>query len=214
MGCGNSSKNSENAEIETMTEPVKKLKVACVGDSITEGFGLNDPRMESYPAQLAARFQKEGEWQVENFGLRNKTLLKNGDDPYANTSKFWQSHEYNPNIVILMLGTNDVKDQNWVKIEDFEKDYTELISSYANLPSKPTIYICYPPPIYDNPYSLSSERIKELKQKIENIASTNSVDIIDIYSVLTNKEGFFSDGVHPNRDGAKVIANTVYEKIY
>ncbi len=57
-----------------------QIKVACVGDSITFGFTIENRDQNSYPAQLGRLLGKN--WEVKNFGVIGATLLKKGDMPY------------------------------------------------------------------------------------------------------------------------------------
>jgi len=56
------------------------VKIACVGDSITEGSGLTSPATQSYPARLQRLLGTN--YNVRNFGVSGRTLLKQGDFPY------------------------------------------------------------------------------------------------------------------------------------
>lgn len=209
ISCGSSSSDDGNDIPEESTP----LRVACVGDSITEGTGLSNPVEDSYPSQLS-EFLGEG-WNVQNFGKKSATLMKSGSLPYWNTDQFVPSHDYNPDIVVIMLGTNDAKPTNWTNNSQFIADYTDLIESYKNLPSEPTVYICYPPPVYGTVAGITDARIKnEVIPKITEVAAQNGVSVIDIYSALSNKKELFPDLVHPNQEGARQLAQTVYQTIY
>jgi len=211
-GCGGDGSSSQ-AQTESTTEEQYMLRVACVGDSITEGTGLRNPSQESYPAQLASKLG-DG-WSVGNFGKKSATVLKNGTTPYWNTHVFTLSRDFNPDIVIIMLGTNDAKPVNWQYKSKFIANYTELIQVYKNLTSHPIVYICYPPPVYGEPAGITDARIKnEVIPMIAQVASQNSVEVIDIYSTLSNKKSLFPDKVHPNKEGAEQLAHKVYQTIY
>ena len=207
IGCGSTSDNSLDTPPNTLN------RLACVGDSITEGTGLSNPRQDSYPAQLSIILGES--WDVRNFGKKSATLMKNGSLPYWNTIPFVPSHEFNPDVVVIMLGTNDAKPGNWANHSTFVSDYTALIQSYKNLPSQPIVYICYPPPVYAVVAGITDTRIKnEIIPKIAQVASENDVRVIDIYSALSNKKVLFPDNVHPNKEGARQLAQTVYQTIY
>ena len=189
------------------------LRIACVGDSITLGTGLSNPAANSYPPQLANIINDDSE--VGNFGVKSTTLMKNASSPYWNTSEFIASHSFNPDIVVIMLGTNDTKTNNWTLNDQFVSDYTDLISSYKNLDSRPIVYICYPPPAYGEVAGITDKRIKEeLIPKIRQVANNNSVTVIDVYNALSGKASLFPDKIHPNAEGARLIAETVYPVIY
>ena len=114
--------------------------VACVGDSITYGAGISNRTYNSYPAQLGRMLQKfDSRWGTRNFGVSGATLLRNGDLPYIRQGAYSQALAAEPDAVIIKLGTNDSKPQNWALKEDFISDYLFLIDSFAELPSKPKI---------------------------------------------------------------------------
>jgi lysophospholipase L1-like esterase len=56
-----------------------KIKVACVGDSITQGVGTI--LAKSYPKQLGIFLGSE--FEVGNFGISGATMLRGGDKPYS-----------------------------------------------------------------------------------------------------------------------------------
>lgn len=206
-GCSNAS-SKDDTSIDTTN-----VRVSCVGDSITEGTGLSNPSKDSYPAQLSSMLGTG--WEVGNFGKKSATVLKSGTTPYWNTSTFIPSHDFHPDIVIIMLGTNDAKPINWVHKTHFVENYSELIQSYKNLSSHPKVYICYPPPVYGEVAGITDARIKnEIIPKIRQIASRNDVEVIDIYTSLRNKRTLFPDKVHPNKEGARLLAQKVYQTIY
>jgi len=206
-------KNPTSPENTTIPEePTIPKKVACVGDSITEGYGLDEPIVNSYPAQLSKKLGKE--WDVKNFGIRSATLIETGNRPYTDTPHYINSLNFEPNIVVIMLGTNDMKAQNIVEIERYVSDYASLISQYRNLPSKPLIYICTPPPSYGKMAGLTNDNIVHtLLPKIKKVSQENNVPLINIYDVLTNKKSLFPDTLHPDEKGAKIIADTVAKAI-
>jgi len=210
-GCG-STPNAGNNTSTAQQEPTTPKKVACVGDSITEGYGLKDPLVNSYPAQLSKKLGKE--WHVKNFGISSATLIETGNFPYTDTQHYIDSLNFEPNIVVIMLGTNDMKAQNIVEIERYVSDYASLITRYRELPSKPFIYICTPPPSYGMMAGITDKKIiNDLLPKIKKVSQENNVPLINIYDVLTNKESLFPDTLHPDKDGAKIIADTVDKAI-
>ena len=123
--------------------------VACIGDSITYGSGISDRIKDSYPAQLQRLLrQYDRNWQVGNFGVSGATLLHRGDKPYVRESAYNDARAYNPDIVIIKLGTNDSKPQNWQYKEDFVADYSAMIDVFRSLPSRPQVWICKPVPAF------------------------------------------------------------------
>lgn len=183
-------------------------KVACVGDSITQGSGW----CEALGTKLGATFT------VNNFGVSGTTLMKSGDSPYWECNKFIPSHDFVPDVVVIMLGTNDSKPQNWSHQANFAADYEALIQSYTALSSKPRIYACLPPGAGVNSYSISGTVIhNEIIPLIRQAASNQSVPLIDVHAAFggvnldTSLFSSTADQVHPNAEGAQVIRDTVFQ---
>lgn len=191
-------------------EPSTPIKVACVGDSITFGGGARDK--SSYPNQLGIALGDK--WTVENFGVGGATLLKSGDNPYWNLARYTAAQKYQPNVVIIKLGTNDSKPWNWEFKDDFITDYVELIKNFKNLDSKPTVWIAYPVPAYSSAWGISGEVITyEIIPMIDEIAKQANVNVIDLYSALSGKNELFPDGIHPEANGKRLIGKTIARAI-
>ena len=136
--------------------------VACVGDSITYGSGISNRDYNSYPAQLGRMLQKfDNQWQAQNFGVSGATLLRNADKPYVQQSAYNQVLAASPDAVIIKLGTNDSKPHNWIHKDDFISDYSSLIDAFADMPSKPKIWICNPVPAFNDNFGISNAVIKD-----------------------------------------------------
>ncbi|MGI6270315.1 MAG: GDSL-type esterase/lipase family protein [Candidatus Howiella sp.] len=172
------------------------VKVACVGDSITEGVGSSSGN--SYPSQLQKLLGDA--FEVKNFGVGGRTLLKNGDHPYWNESAYTQSKAYQPDVVIIMLGTNDSKPQNWAYKDAFKSDYLELIAQYKALESNPKIYIATSPVVISDSLNISASVVKDQIVPLEKeIAAEAGCEVIDIFALSDGQSDWFtSDHVHPN----------------
>jgi len=184
------------------SEPVR---VACVGDSITAGYGTPDRQRYSYPAQLSVMLG-DG-YCVQNFGASGNTLLKKGDYPYWKSWQYRNAQKFRPDIVIIKLGTNDTKMQNWQHKDEFESNLTELIKSFQALPSNPKVYAALPVPAFNLGDGINKERIhNEVVPMVRHAAEDLNLDIIDYHTPFLDKEKFFRDGVHPDSEGAFLLA--------
>jgi lysophospholipase L1-like esterase len=185
--------------------------VACVGDSITYGSGISNRNYNSYPAQLGRMLQKfGGPWETRNFGVSGTTLLRNGDLPYIQQGAYSQALAAEPDAVIIKLGTNDSKSHNWVYKDEYVSDYLFLIDSFAELPSKPIIWICKPVPAFNDNFGITDSVIKdEIIPMIDQIAQLRDVIVIDLYTALSDAGDLFPDGIHPNAEGAKLMAEAI-----
>jgi sialate O-acetylesterase len=193
-----------------------QIRIACVGNSVTYGFGLKNPAVESYPAQLQKLLGDK--YIVENFGHSGATLLKKGHRPYFLTDTYRNALAFKADIVIIHLGLNDTDPRNWPNYKDeFISDYTQLINSFTDINgNKPHIFICRLTPIFNqHPRFKSGTRdwYWQIQKAIETIAQHNDVKLIDFQKPLYNRPDIFADALHPNIEGASILANTVYSFI-
>ena len=121
------------------------IRIACVGDSITEGAGIKFQNVNAYPAYLDSLLGDD--YCVLNSGKGGTTLQSEGDFSYWNTKEFSNMFNFEPDIVILKLGTNDTKPQNWNE-ERFSADYQLLIDTILTMKNRPEIIICKPVPVF------------------------------------------------------------------
>ena len=183
------------------------IRVACVGDSITAGVGAS--KGNDYPAQLGRMLGEQ--YTVVNFGVGGSTLLKRGDRPYQIQKAFKKAKAFNPNIVVIKLGTNDTKLHNWKFKDEFIADYKDMIIQFRSLPSKPKIFISYPAPVArEDESSVNEERVQEIIEMIDKLATDLQTGVIDVHSALKDHPEWLPDGVHPNTAGANAIAKAVY----
>lgn len=131
-----------SAAFLTSVQAERTVKIACVGNSITYGAGIANREKNSYPAQL--QYYLGENYEIRNFGQNGTTVLTQGDHPYVQTKVYKDSKEFLPDIVLIKLGTNDTKPQNWKYKEQFAKDYQALIDTYRALPSHPQIILLTP----------------------------------------------------------------------
>lgn len=191
-----------------------KYTVLCVGDSITYGQGvLFKRKKESYPALLQNELGDE--YKVKNYGLCNRTLLKDSMMSYVNEDYYNESLKENADYVTIMLGTNDSKSGIWNK-ENFKVEAKDFIESYINMESNPKVYVMLPPRIYidgSNGNCNNETLVNEVIPLLKEVSSSLNVEVIDLYNVTDNHEDYFSDGLHPNFEGNKIIAKEIEKAI-
>lgn len=190
------------------TPPAKRI--ACIGTSITDGYVL--PESQAYPTQLRTYFNAPD--NVLNYGVGGTTLLKKGDNSYWNAEKYTFALQWKPTVVIIEFGTNDSKKQNWVHKSEFKADYLALINTFRQLASSPKIYLCLPPPAFNQNFDIDPEVLRnEVTPLIREVAAENNLPLIDLYTPLAGSPSLFVDGIHPNAQGAVIIADVVYKAI-
>ena len=188
------------------------VRVACIGNSITFGAGIKNRSRDSYPSVLA-RMLGDNYW-VKNFGVSARTMLNKGDHPYMNEPAYKNALAFNPNIVVIKLGTNDSKSFNWKYKADFMKDAQNMINAFKGLPSQPKIYLCYPSKAYLTGDGINDDIIsKEIIPMIKKLAKKNDLSVIDLHTAMDGMPELFPDRIHPNEKGAQVMAKAVYQSI-
>lgn len=209
--AGESRSGGERGAARAAPAADRPVRVAAVGDSITWGRGIPDRERRSYPAELA-RLLGAG-YEVRNFGVSGRTLLRRGDKPYWRTPAFEAAKAFAPDIVVITLGTNDTAPQNWQHRADFVADYRAMVDVFRALPSRPRIWVCYPVPMFGRFAARDVVLRGEVIPLIDRVARAEGVPAVDLYSVLRGRADLVPDGIHPSAEGARVIAETVARAI-
>jgi lysophospholipase L1-like esterase len=185
------------------------VRVICVGDSITYGAGLDSSSRNrtSYPARLQESLGNE--YHVLNYGVSGTTLALSGDSPYQHHRAFRITRQVEPAIVLIMLGTNDTKPQNW-NAQVYERQLVAFVNIYKALPSRPEVYLMSPPAAFANNFGINQTIIEhEVAPIVLRVAKQTNTQMIDVFSATKDHPEYFPDGVHPSEAGHEVIAATV-----
>ena len=189
-------------------------RVACIGDSITWGFTLLNPWRQSYPVLLGEMLGPE--YEVHNFGYNDAAARFDADTPYVSKRVYQESQKWQPDIVLLMLGTNDTKTRNWDP-DIFRRDYRRIIESYRALPSCPRVILIAPIRIFHimgKPLlGVHPENMEEgVRPAIREIAAETGLELIDLQDLFTDTH-YCRDGVHPQRTGARLLAEAIFSGV-
>lgn len=198
----------------------KKHRVACVGDSETRGLGSSSINM-SYPSRMSRELGSE--YIVGNFGRDGayanmhhtaNTALNEHDLSYIRQPEYQQALDFNPNIVIIMFGTDDSAQNLWDS-ESFKAGLETIVRRFKALETKPVIYIMIPPTIEDSYYSrlrlIQTETLKEEVPKIvKELAREVDVHLIDLRELYDMSKGLVSrDRIHPSDEGYRVMTEYI-----
>jgi len=209
-----------NADVRVPTH------VACVGDSITEGFAASNPATKSYPAQLQVLFGSQV--SVKNFGRTGTTLLSQGfgDNPYENTFDYQNATNFVKGApanavvdVIIMLGANDSKPSNWTppgkpkNDQQYLIDYRAMVEHFLALTPKPEIFLALPLSTGTSPCCTIDGKVihDEELPLIRQLAKEKSLPIIDLNTPTAGHPEYLTDGVHPNDGGYLVVAKLMHD---
>lgn len=190
--------------VNTNVVSARPIRVACIGDSITEGSG--------YPNKLNMLLGSN--YAVGNFGVSGSTVSLKSTKPYIYESKFQDAMAFHPDIVVIMLGTNDANAEISQNEDSFETDYSQLVSAFEQLDGKQLIWIVKSPPIFTANSSYNNTYLEStVLPKIDKLADQMNLPTVDVYSAFGNHSDYFMDGVHPDGNGAAIIASNVYDAI-
>ncbi len=195
----------------------EKIKVACVGNSVTYGYGHKNPAETSYPTQLQQLLGDD--YEVRNFGHSGATLLNKGHRPYTTLPEYKAALEFAPDIIVIHLGLNDTDPRNWPNYRDeFFGDYTGIIDSFrkAHPDGNPKIIVCRMTPIFHWHRRFKSgtrDWYWQIQEKIEEIAQHENLELVDLSRYLYSRPDLMPDALHPDAEGAAIIAKQVYSAI-
>ena len=199
--------------------------MACIGNSITDGYGIDMRAKYGYPAQLQGLLG-DGYW-VKNFGVSSRTMLNKGDFPYMNEMAWRDALAFKPDVVIIKLGTNDSKPENWQYGAEFKQDLQQMILTLRPdlaRPSKkgkkakavgPKVYLCTPIPAFKSTWNISDKVITdEIIPIQQEVAKQYGLQVIDLHTLLANDgDKVVDDGIHPDEKGAKKMAEIIAKAI-
>ena len=192
-----------------------KIKVSCVGNSITYGMRIENREQDSYPVQLQRMLGDR--YEVGNFGKSGATLLRHGHRPYFEQEEFRQAMDFAGDIVVIHLGINDTDPRNWPHFQDeFVGDYLALVDSLRSVNPKARFLIARMTPIGStHSRFISGTKVwhGQIQEAIETVAHAAGAELIDFYEPLYRYPWMFPDAIHPNVEGAGILAKTVYSGI-
>ena len=218
------------------------IRVACLGNSITDGFGIDMASAYGYPAMLQKKLGAD--YWVRNFGVSARTMLNKGDYPYMNEPAWRDALDFQPDIVIIKLGTNDSKPENWQYGTEFRQDLEQMIftfrpdlQQYASMPAKkaqkamakalakaaksgaapakPRIVLCTPIPAFKSTWNINdSVIINGIIPIQQEIAAKYGLEVIDLHTLYANDgDKMLSDGIHPDGKGAARMADIIADAL-
>ena len=212
------------------TPKTDAIRVACIGNSITDGHGIDMAPSQGYPAQLQRMLGKD--YWVKNFGVSGRTMLNKGDQPYMTELAWADAQAFKPDVVVIKLGTNDSKPQNWQHSAEFRQDLEQMIltlrpdlaqpaksakkgkkakKAQAAAPQKPRILLCTPIPALKSSWGINENVIaNEIIPIQQEVAKKYGLEVVDLHTLFAGDgAGMLDDGIHPDGKGARRLAELV-----
>ena len=185
------------------------IRVACIGNSITDGHGIDMRTAYGYPALLQKKLGED--YWVKNFGVSSRTLLNKGDFPYMKETAWKDALAFKPDVVIIKLGTNDSKPQNWQYGSEFRQDLEQMIKALG----KTRIILCTPVPAFKPSWDINESVIaNEIIPIQQEVAKKYGLQVVDLHTLFAGAEDLLlDDGIHPNGKGAERMAEILSEQI-
>ena len=201
------------------------IVVACVGDSVTQGTGSSNAPLYSYPAQLQKMLGKG--FKVVNCGKATSyvmnpsssynTKAKSPHLWYPNTDEYKKLKASSPDVVILMLGTNDARSMTVAAAEaDFLTDYKALIADIQAMESKPELYLSTMIPAanaditYQGTVYTLPDLIRGVAEELQLPLIDTAVTLHDYYNAMLP----YGDMVHPTDATYPALATNFYNEVF
>ncbi|WP_036911901.1 acetylxylan esterase AxeA1 [Prevotella sp. FD3004] len=205
------------------------VRVACIGNSITDGHGIDMATAYGYPALLQKKLGSD--YWVKNFGVSARTMLNKGDYPYMNELAWKDALAFKPDIVVIKLGTNDSKGRNWLFGAEFRQDLEQMITTLrpdllqpakkkgkkaaATVPAKPQIFLCTPIKAEKTTWDINDSIIVNGVIPVQQeVAKKYGLNVIDLHTLFEGGEKLMmTDGIHPNGQGADKMAQIIADAL-
>lgn len=162
------------------------ISIVCFGDSLTKGVGSTDN--QSYPYYLQ---------KLVNIPVINKGI--NGNTSKDGLNRINDILQFKNSLVIVEFGANDFFQQ--ISISETKKNMEQIVDKLKQ----------------DNIVVLVSTEDKQLNKlysMLKSLAKEKNVLFINgILNEIWNDRNLFSDEVHPNSNGYKLVAEKIYKNI-
>jgi lysophospholipase L1-like esterase len=197
-----------------------KYRIACVGDSLTKGHYWPN---QSYPSYLSQYVSSD--YEVGNYGENGISITGYGgswNDPtmsYIKQHFYTDSLDFKPDIIAMMLGTNDAT--GWANAQaTFIDEYRKLLDAYLEaLPNVKIIMMVSPPTVFPNMYSIPNDTIRDYVNPIQReLAEEYGFDVLDLREEFEATPNYISLYLRPNNDnvhfteaGSQFVATRVWD---
>ena len=193
------------------------IRIACVGDSITYGLKLEDRLDDSYPSTLGRMLQMRGDgdggrrpaYRVGNYGVSGACVWRRRSRRYADTPEYADAAAWCADVYVVCLGTNDVPGKTAGDFDaEFAEGYRSLLDGLREHRPEAALCLSSIPPIPGYPELAGT--VDRVNGIIARLAREYGAVLVDVHGAFLGRVDLFTDGVHPNVAGARLMAETVF----
>lgn len=191
--------------------PQQKLRVACVGDSTTWGTYATRAEGVTYPDFLAKLGRKT--LQVDNFGVGATTLLRRSGRAWCETGELERVIDFQPDVMVIMFGVNEISHPDL--LDEFLPDALWLIDQFKGAIPDLNIFIATPTPLAPgDEKSLENTKLRTMiVPALQQVAQMRNCKMIEVNANYPSTLDYLPDGVHPNAQGNRLIAQLAFNAI-
>jgi acyl-CoA thioesterase-1 len=209
FSCGDSKseKTTDDPAVTVQAEATEAIQtsskiILCFGDSITAGYGLDDSA-DAFPALLQQKIDSlDLNYTVVNSGVSGETTA-------GGKSRIDWVIKQKVDLFLLELGAND--GLRGVALTETRANLQAIIDVVKEKSPETTIILAG----MELPPNMGQDYTTEFKELYADLAKKNDVEFIPF--ILKNVGGIASlnqgDGIHPNVEGHKILAETVWETL-
>ena len=209
FSCGNEASkgsieaNKEASKVETNNEENNTSKAKTIvffGDSLTAGYGLDDSN-DAYPSLIQSKIDSLNlNYTVVNSGVSGETTS-------GGRSRIGWVLNQQVDVFVLELGAND--GLRGITLSETRQNLQAIIDAVKLKFPESTIILAG----MQLPPNLGQDYTTEFRNIFNELAANNSLAIIPF--LLKDVGGIpelnLEDGIHPNVEGQKIVANNVWE---
>lgn len=202
----------EAEQIVEVEQPIRK--VAIIGDQIAMGEKLKKPETDAFPAKLEMLLGEK--YILKTFAIEGATVLRKGNKPILKDTTIYNAIRYfEPDIVVINLGTNDTKIKNWWRFGgDFAADYQSFIDTLVQITDSSRMMICRPTRIFDNYETINDSCMQAgVLPAIDSVVVWKRVEVIDLHGITQYRGDLFTKGVYPKPLANRIIAELIADAI-
>ena len=182
--------------------------IVCMGDSITAGYGVctDDEMFSAYLQALLGDSVR-----VIAYGTPGETLHE--ASVYSSPALYAGA-----DTVLLQFGTNDAS-PSLFRADAFRESAETLLDTHIQALGAEHVIFLLPPCVYPAggdiaSFGMSAQKLDEVRAILTEVCAAKGVAVVDLHAATVGHPEWFPDGVHPNADGNRAIAEAIFDAVF